>query len=360
MPGYYTDHHVHILATVAAQLSLDVTEARSIADLAAAVGAAPGTGWVRAWGYEEWLLCEGRHPTAGELDRAAKGRPVVLHHRSGHAAVLNTAARRELGLTDAEPGLLVDGHEILARVPRLDRADMERAGAAVSARWSAAGVGAVTDATHTNGPEELELLADWCARGILGQRVTAMVATSVPGVGPAYGETVGAVTVGAVKIMPAAASDGPARLAASVTAAHRDGFPVAVHVVQPDTLDETLDALERCPAPEGTQDRIEHNALCLPGQVERIAGSGAAVVVNPSFLLHRRAKYEAEVSAVERPWLVRIGSLLRYGVELRAGSDSPVTPVSPAEMLAAATAHPFAPSESVTRKEAERLLLPVK
>jgi predicted amidohydrolase YtcJ len=122
-----------------------------------------------------------------------------------------------------------------------------------------------------------------------------------------------------------------------------------------DTLDVALAAFESDRPPPRTADRIEHNALCLPEQVDRIAAVGATVVVNPSFLLHRAAKYRRELSAVEQSWLVRIRSLLDAGITVLAGSDSPVVPADPAETIAAATAHPFAPAESVSLEAATRM-----
>lgn len=359
MPGPYTDHHVHLLSTAAARLSVDVSEATSFEQIGRAVTAAAdpaGGRWVRAWGYEEWALDEHRHPTRAELDRVAGGRPLVLHHRSGHVAVLNSPALEEVGEGDHPDGVLFDRHDVLSRVPPLPRPRLRAAVASVSREWSAAGIGSVMDATHTNGAAELEMLAGWVAEGSITQRVTAMLSVGSVGSLPPYRSSVGPVRVGPVKIMPTPGStdDLPARVAA----AHRWGYPVAVHVVEIEVLDATLRSLELSPPPDGTTDRIEHNSLCLPEQVAQIAGCKAMVVVNPGFLLHRRRKYEQQVSEVERPWLVRIGSLLRAGIHVRAGSDSPVTPSRPSEIMAAAMSHPFAAGESVSRGMAEALLSP--
>lgn len=359
MTAPYTDHHVHLMATVAARLSVDLSAARSIGEIGHIIRSAGGTGWVRAWGYEEWCLHEGRHPTRADLDRALPGRPLVVHHRSGHAAVLNSAALSELGELDHPDGILVDRHDLLSRVPRLHPAAMEAAARSVSREWADVGVTAVVDATHTNGADELQLFARWCAGGVVLQEVTAMVSSGAVGSVPPFAASVGPVTVGHVKLMPTAAGRfGVGGLDAAVASAHARGYPVAVHVVDIEVLDVTLGALERSPAPPGTRDRIEHNALSLPEHVDRIAACGAAVVVNPAFLLWRRGKYEAELGEVERGWLVRMGSLVRAGVSLRAGSDAPVTPSRPLEILAAARAHPFAPGESLTAEQAAELLAP--
>lgn len=349
MPAY-TDHHVHFLATVAARLSVDVTAAHSVLDMVGLIAARrpAGTGWVRAWGYDEAFWQPRCHPTRADLDDALPGRPLVLHHRSGHAAVLNSAALAEIGLAHHPDGVLFDRHDLLGRVPRLDPSSMSAAAARVSSDWSESGVVAFTDATHTNGIEDLELLASWVADGTIGQEVTAMIGPSATGSAPGFGGRVGGVRVGPVKLM---APDH-----ATIAAAHAAGYPVAVHVVDIDALDVTVDAFSSSPAPPGTVDRIEHAALCLPEQVGRVADCGATVVVNPSFLVYRRAKYEAELSAVERPWLIRLASWRQAGVAVRAGSDSPVTPSRPAEMIEAAMAHPFSAAESLDHVEASALL----
>lgn len=305
-----------------------------------------GSGWLRAWGYDESLMGDGRHPTRRDLDLVNGKQPVVVHHRSGHAAVLNSVALSEIGEPDHADGVLFDRHDLLARVPRIDAGHLTRAARLVSRRWADRGVGGFTDATHTNGLEEVELIGSWS----LEQQVIAMVSLGAVCELPGYGAWIGSVQLGHVKLMP---TEG---IVAEVAAAHRAGYPVAVHVVDIGELDLTLSAFEQSSPPDGCRDRIEHNALCLPEQLERIASTGAAVVVNPSFLFHRAVKYRKELSPVEQQWLVRIGSLVASGIEVRAGSDSPVAPCEPEEMIAAATVHPFNSGESVDRLAAEGLL----
>ena len=306
--------------------------------MVAALRAESGEGWIRAWGYDDAFLLERRHPTSADL--AAIARPVVLHHRTGHVAVLNEAAIAELGAPTVD-GVLVDGHDILSRVPRLQPDHLAGAVSAVCQDWARRGITAFTDATHTNGAAELDLMDSWCSDGTITQRVEAMIGTAHLGAlaGPgAYG----AVQVRHAKVM--------ADIAAGVATATAAGWPTAVHVMDVDTLDETLAAFEDHPPPAGSAHRIEHNALCIPEQVHRIAACGATVVVNPAFLLHRAAKYREELSDVEQGWLVRIRSLVDAGVRVAAGSDSPVVPARPEETRAAAEDHPFAPAESVSEE----------
>ena len=384
----YVDHHVHFMASVAAGLSVDVATSTSLVELldrlregidvsgrsgggAAAGSGAPCAGsklaWVRAWGYDEALMAERRHPTRWDLDRVCASRgatdvPLVVHHRSGHVAVLNSAALRRLGQGDHPDGVVFDGHEILAGVPRLDVAALTSAAASLSRKWASAGITAFVDATHTNGPEELDLMARWCATGVVVQDVSMMVSVERLGDVPPFATVLGdpnapgpaRLSVGPVKLMPR-----PGRLDGlrqAIVEAHERGFPAAVHVVDVETLAVTLEAFAKSPPPTGLADRLEHNALSLPEQVPAIAASKARVVVNPGFLATRRTKYERELGDVERGWLIRMRSLLEAGVDLRAGSDSPVSAADPEQIIGCAISHPFTPGESLDPASARRLL----
>jgi predicted amidohydrolase YtcJ len=52
--------------------------------------------WLRAWGYDDRRLKEGRHPTRWDLDKATTEHPVFLARLDGHMGVVNSEA---LGLT---------------------------------------------------------------------------------------------------------------------------------------------------------------------------------------------------------------------------------------------------------------------
>lgn len=48
--------------------------------------------WVQAYGYDDTMLEEQRHPTRQELDTVSPNHPVYLNHLSGHIAVANSKA----------------------------------------------------------------------------------------------------------------------------------------------------------------------------------------------------------------------------------------------------------------------------
>lgn len=328
--GGFTDYHVHLLAMAATRCSTDVSDARSVPDvldLLASAEPTEGTGWLRGWGIDEHDLVEGRLPTVAELDAAVGLRPLVLHHRTGHLRLVNSAAQCRGGVAPPLPA-----HQLVA------------AGASVGAELAAVGVVAVTDATHTNDVAALALLDSLS----LPQRVTAMVAvrgaTVVDGVEP--GARIGDVQVGPAKVMPPAV--GLSAVPALVGAAHRAGFTAAVHAVD---VDELAVALACCQP----GDRIEHVGLCLPEQVQELAAAGVTVVTQPAFVTRRAPKYRAELSEVERGWLYRLGSLHAAGVRVLGSSDAPVVPSRPLEAVDSATFRGF-PADRTERIDVESAL----
>ena len=387
----YRDDHLHLLACAAARQSVDVSAATSVSALLSTVRRAVQdrtagegrTAWLRAWGYDDALLDERRHPTVAELDSVTNDVPTVLHHITGHVAIVNSAAGRALGLAGGE--VLVERHDVLAAVPRPDRAATVAGVADVLADLAAAGITACTDATHTNDLGALRLLAE-AAAGVPAVDVTAMVGAerldSLEASG--FGETVlsagaaegsAGVRVGHAKVMPPHDDDSVIAELVSMARAHR--FPVAVHVMDIDTLQATLDALEAHPPPAvgmpaGTldriepdriepaliePDRIEHCALALPEQLDRIARLGIKVVTQPSFVTRRAQKYREQLSSTEQEWLWPLASLLRRGIGVTLSSDAPTVPADPAEWIAAATGRHLAPTERIDPDTARRLCM---
>ena len=330
----FADHHLHLLSLAASRRSVDVSGARSLPEvfdllrrgIETAVGAA-GRGaagaWVRAWGIDETDLAEARLPTLDELDAVAGPCRLVLHHRTGHVRLASRAA-------------LLAGPETM---PALSADELAEAVGQLGAELAAVGLVTLTDATHTNDAAALDLLGDLQAAGVLPQRLVAMVGVHRLA-GLRFGETHGSLRVGPAKVMPPDRDLGQVRTL--VAAARRVGFPAAVQA----SLDAGL----------GHEDRIEHLGLCLPEQLEALVRAGISVVTQPSFVTRRRAKYEQQLTEVERAWLYRLGSLLAAGVVVLGSSDAPVVPAHPLEQVASAVTRAITPSERIDVESALRLI----
>ncbi|WP_300606353.1 amidohydrolase family protein [Trebonia sp.] len=311
LPGLH-DHHIHVLALAARQHSLDVSEG----DLARALKAAPGTGWIRATGYHE--------PGENRLDRhlldaLVPDRPVRVQHRSGALWVLNSRAL-ELVPLDSSPDVERDeAGEPTGRLWRYDSrlraalpdsvVDM----AAVGSALASYGITGITDATPDLDSAGLALL------DLLPQHVTTL---SAAGTGP--------------RKLALRDHDLPAldELTKLVEDVHAAGRPVAVHCVTRVSLLLTLAALESAGAVAG--DRIEHASVVPDGSADRIARLGLRVVTQPSFLTVRGDDYIRDVAADDLPCLYPYASLLAAGVPVCASSDAPYGPVDPWQAILSA------------------------
>ncbi len=325
------------------------------------------SGWKRAWGIDEIGTREHRLPTLAELDRACGDVPWVIHHRSGRAVLLNTPARIALGraagrewepVDNSKPPLASWDDPALRFVPIRSASDMDLAVKTVSLELAAMGVARVTDATATNAVSDYEQFTRWTDSGVFMQCVDLLI--GVDAVDDAVdaglfdsrpGARTRMVDVAGVKI--ATSADG---IGDQVEHARSRGLPVAIHATDPDELEAALIAFERLGPPRQGRDRIEHLGLVIPGQLQRLAATGAAAVTNPGFIAERGRKYVAEMTNVELDWIYPMRSALEMGIHLSAGSDRPVTAGGPLAMITAAI-HRVAPTDDgpVVVGSAERL-----
>ncbi len=113
-PGF-TDAHAHLRGVGERELTLNLDQVASIAELVAKVKAAadaapPGQPLMgRGWIETHWP--EKRFPTRQDIDAVTGDRPTVLVRADGHALVANTAALKAAGL-DGKPKSQPDGGRI--------------------------------------------------------------------------------------------------------------------------------------------------------------------------------------------------------------------------------------------------------
>ena len=380
LPGF-VDAHVHVLAAAAAEAGPDVTPravsgvAELLAVLADAAARTPRGEWVRAAGYEETMLAEGRPPTRGELDAAVPGHPVRLIHRSGHAEALNSRALALAGVgesTPEPPGAsfgrsLADGRldglltgmadAIEAAMPPPDRAAVaERVRRWARAR-AAEGVTTLVDAGARNGPAEWETFESLIAEGAIPQGLVAMESAAALGRLPERGAG-GRLLRGETKLQPAAfEGEGAdaAALAAGIAPALAAGRRVAVHAPTEEAVDATLAALRAAGAPPGQ--RLEHAPLPGPRAIAAIADLGAAVVAQPGLLGEVAPRYLRLLDPARRARLQPWRALLDAGGALAFASDAPVSRAGPLAAAAAASSgrpRALAPGQAIAPAEALR------
>lgn len=115
VPGF-VDPHNHLIATGETLTALDASypAVHDLAGLAVRVGQAtagqPRGAWVRGYGMDFDKYPEARPPRAADLDEVSPHHPVIVFHKSGHAAVVNSVALAMAGtrtIRDPEGGAFV-------------------------------------------------------------------------------------------------------------------------------------------------------------------------------------------------------------------------------------------------------------
>jgi predicted amidohydrolase YtcJ len=378
LPGLI-DAHGHVLSLGLGALQLDLTGTRSIADLQqrlrAYSAANSGSRWVigRGWNQENWS--DRRMPTSADLDAAVSDRPVWLERVDGHAAVGNSLAIKEMGITAAtkappggriEAGLLTDaamnlyGAKIPAPVPLLRDQALLKAQEILLSN----GLTAVADmGTSIDDWNTMRRLGD---AGRLQVRVMSYASgvdtlVSIAGPRPTAWLYDGKLKMGGVKIyadgalgsrgawLKAPYHDMPstrglsliddAKLKNNASRAAMDGFQVAVHAIGDASNAQVIGAFEEL-GQTYTGDRrwrIEHAQVLDPVDLPRLAKGGIIASMQPTHQTSDRTMAEARLGPERLAGAYAWQSLSRSGTRLALGSDFPVELPNPFHGLSAAT-----------------------
>ncbi|PZQ62522.1 MAG: amidohydrolase [Phenylobacterium zucineum] len=333
IPGL-ADHHIHLLALAAKRASVDLSETRSPADLAARIAVAcaarPAGAWVRATGWHEALSGD---LTRASLDAIAPRHPLRVQHQTGALWVLNSAALAALGQGADPPGLDRETGRLLREDAWLRQRlpDDPPALTRLGAELAACGITHLTDASVTTDASAAGLLAAARRAGDLPQRLTLMSG------GPLAAPADGAFAVGPVKVL-LDDHDLPDfdDFLERVAAARAQGRAVAVHCVTAAELALTLAVFETAGARRG--DRIEHGGVIPPGAIDVLRRLDLTVVTQPAFVTARGDRYLSQVDPADQPDLWRCASLLAAGVAVAGSSDAPYASPDPwLGIVAAAT-----------------------
>jgi hypothetical protein len=393
IPGLI-DAHCHIFSFLRKQLTLDLggPHIRSIADIQAALrrqaeSTLPGC-WINGAGYSDFHLAEKRHPTRGELDAAAPHHPVIISHRSLHACVLNSRALELAGIGMASPeppggsiqrdihtgepdGVLYDmlGYIRYQVMPPLSEDELTAGLSTANRQFLAAGLTSLQDATVTNGFDRWQLYRRFQEKGLFQPRIYLMTGADrmsdflAAGLDFRAGDD--SLRLGGLKIVLGEATG---RLFPSqpdldrlVLDVHRSGGQVAIHAVEPSTIEAALLSLEKAQAqfPRlAARHRLEHCAEAIPPLFERIRRLNPVISLQPPFLYYSGERYLSLVTPENIPYLYRIKSFLEAGLTVAAGSDNPVVPHNPFVGLQAAIlrttdmGHVIAPHECISPLQA--------
>ncbi|GGT42807.1 amidohydrolase [Streptomyces kurssanovii] len=380
----FTDAHVHTTSTGLALTGLDLSGAASLAEalrLVREYGAAhPAAGHVllgHGWDATRWP--ERRPPSRAELDEAAGGRPLYLPRVDVHSAVVTTA------LLDLVPGVtgLAGFHPDAPLTAAAHHAVRAAAHAAVTpaqrraaqrealSRAASLGIGSIHECAGPEISDEADftsLLA--LSRAEPGPRVVGYWAEQVAdekdalrirelGASGAAGDLFVDGSLGShtaclhAPYADAPATSGSAHLDAAAVAAHvtactRAGLQAGFHAIGDAALSAVVDGvraaadllgLERVRA---ARHRIEHAEMLTPETIAAFAEFGLTASVQPAFDAAwggEDGMYAERLGAERARTLNPYAALLRAGVPLAFGSDSPVTPLDPWGTVRAAAFH---------------------
>jgi predicted amidohydrolase YtcJ len=364
VPGF-NDAHCHIFSFLRKLRSLDLgpSSVSSIADIKAAIRrqtqVLPPGNWISGSDYNEFYLAEKRHPNRRDLDEAAPDHPVVLTHRSLHACVLNSRALSLAGITRETPepagaiidrglnsgepsGLLLEmvGYIRERVLPPLSEDELVEGMTLANQHYLSMGITSVQEASASNDYTRWQTLKRFKENGKLKSRVSMMFGLEAlsqfqeRGLAPGSGDE--QLRLGGAKILlnetTGNLQPSQAELNRQALAAHRAGFQLAIHCVEPGTVAAAIAALEYIASQSslaGRRHRLEHCSECPPQLLERLRKLETMVVTQPPFVYYSGERYIATIPAERQRWLYRIKSLLDADLAVAASSDSPVVSDNP-------------------------------
>ncbi|HEY3686798.1 MAG TPA: amidohydrolase family protein [Streptosporangiaceae bacterium] len=413
LPGF-VDTHNHLMFAARNRLGVPVATASGLGELVRRISVRAAStgdgGWVVTGGdWHELALPERRLPTRTELDAAADGHPVLVQ-RGGHVGMLNTAALRAAGLAPGAEGAELDEHGALtgrvedaalhavqALLPEPDQDALATALAETSRQYAATGLVAVRDPAVS--PAEWRAYRRAHADGRLAVRSRAMIFTAPPAIGragsvtgylddlewqgirPGAGDAM--LDVWGLKVGLDGGVEGAAlsadyldrpgyrgellwdrdALAELCAVAAARGWPVGVHAFG-DRAIATIAGVLTDLAAERDLPRggfvVEHGGLITAEQRRTLARLGVPVTVQQALLdglaPALTAAWGPERTAALFPWR----ELLDDRVDISAGTDHPIGPLSPLRAIHGMTTRGtpsgvLGPEHAITRAEAIRL-----
>ncbi len=378
----FTDAHVHTTSTGLALTGMELSGVRSLGEALDRVReyAAQRLGdrvlLGHGWDAARWP--ERRAPHRTELDEATGGRPLYLTRIDVHSAVATTALLdlvpgvRDLPGFEADAPLTKDAHHAVRRAAHEAVAPAQRAEAQRAAlrRAASLGIGSVHDcagpeisseedltgllalAAEEPGPRVVGYWAEALESAADADRIRDLGALGAAGDLFVDG-ALGSHTACLHESYEDAAHTGTAYLDEAAVTAHliastEAGIQAGFHAIG-DAAVSTVIAGMRAAADKlglarvrAGRHRVEHAEMLTPETIAAFAEFGLTASVQPAFDAlwgGDEGMYAERLGAERARTLNPFAALLRSGVPLAFGSDSPVTPLDPWGTVRAAAFH---------------------
>ena len=396
----FNDAHAHSVWFGQSRLDVDLEDATTdeqIYDLVRerADELTPGA-WITCAGYDPGHLTT-REPDRDGLDAAARGRPVVIRHNTGHAFTVSGSVLQMIGMSEGvaqqpEGGRIhVDGggrptglveETAMSLVQRLMQPEsQEHIGECLrraSAEYAAEGITSVTDAGIAGGwighsPLEFAAYQRARAAGHLKTRFQTMVTLDAlhpveghaddgvlttldagvrTGVGDEWlqigptkvftdGSMLGATAAMTEDYHHCAGEAGylqqdPGEMRRTSLAAAAAGWSLAMHAIGDAALDFSLEVIAEARERYGRPampHRVEHGGVVRDDQIARMAELEVVMAVQPNFISAFGDSVEDRIGPERKKLSYPAGRLLRAGMVLPGSSDRPVAGGRPLDVI---------------------------
>ena len=406
-PGFI-DAHSHPAGAGRSHLRNVDCDLRSIEEIKNAIfersKKTPKGEWISGFKYDDTKTKEKRYINNIDLDEVSPDHPVIITHRGGHTAYVNSLALKIAGIDEKTPdpkggnierdletgnlnGRLLETATYLVEkfIPnQFTRSDYQAGVKLISEMLSKSGITSVTDAG--TGVKSLQAFEDAYESGELKTRVYCMIRgyafDEVNGSGKKTGYGDEWVRVGAVKLVcDGSISERTARLSKpyigrpdyygiiinnedeiyeEAIKAHSNDWQIGVHANGDVGIDITLRVFERLQNEKYRKDprfRIEHCTIINESLVQRIKTLG--VIPNPFstyVYFHGEKMKEYGKERLENMFAVR--SFLDAGIPVTQTSDYPPGPFEPMMAIQSSvtrtdyTGEVWGPSQKISVEEA--------
>ncbi len=375
-----------------------MSSARSILEIQKLLAKAASTKvkdqWILGRGWDQEKLREHRYPDRSDIDIVAN--PVFLRRICGHVAVANSAALTAAGVNENTPepfggeidrdstgkpnGVLKErALELVSRLVPRDETEARQALLVASEKLLAQGVTSLHCMVEDE--QEFKALRDLKREGKIEQSIYAILPLNmldqVMSMKDELGMWANGFRIGAIKIFldgslgaRTAALEHPydddpgsngmlttprEQLLNLIEKARETGLQLCLHAIGDKAVEMGVETLNKALGPRDCQKsrhRIEHASLMSPDLIRNMANLGLVASVQPRFI-YSDSWVEQRLGRNRIQYLYPFKSMLRAGIPLAAGSDSPSDDPSTAEGLWSAVSRPgLLSSERLTPSEA--------
>lgn len=389
-PGFIDAHSHPTMANEAVSANVNVRTITKVQELLAQqADKTPAGHWVLAHMYDDTKFDEGRPLNRSDIDAVVASHPVIVRHRGGHTAVVNSQAFDLLGVDNNTPDpeggrFFRENGQLTGKVaekamyqfndvgtwPVIDRETMRDNVYLTSKRMAMTGLTSTTDASGD--AASWRAYTDALEAGAMDFRLSFMpssrdeiyAAMKAASVRSGFGNNM--LRVGAVKY----AADGSAsertmrmstpfegtddygistmnqeEIYAAVDEAVASGFRIGIHANGDVTIDQVLNAYERAlknwqgPNPRF---RIEHCSLVNHELLTRIKATGT--IPTPFYTYaHYHGNKWVDYGSERMEWMFAHRSFLDYEIPVAPASDFTPGPYEPLMAI----------QSMITRKDAQ-------